>query len=1567
MEDAAIRLTRDELSDPTTAGRYEWWLGNGIGGYAGGTVSGVLTRRYHGLLIAPLRPPLGRTLLIAKADAVLIDGQTATPLHSNHWRGDRYAPDARDTIASFALDHTLPVWHHRVDDLEIEQRIWMDHGHNQTRVAYRWTGGRRDLPPRVRINVLASHRDHHAVSHAPAHRFEYEQLHNALRLHLADGEFVELGCETGRVSPDRTWIENFHLTLERERGLEDTDHHLRVAVVELPLRADAWVGISLGLGGIDEPDLARSLARERSRLAALAAHTLPGVVDPPPWVRQLALAADTYLFDRRQGTAGRHRSVIAGLPWFGDWGRDTMIALPGLTLACGRPEAAREILEQFAGLISEGMLPNVFPGDGAQAEYNTVDAALWFVEAWRGYLEATDDEAALTRVYPALAGIIDAYRDGTRYGIGMDPADALLRAGVPGQQLTWMDARVDGVEVTPRQGKPVEINALWFNAVCCMADFADRLGEDAASYRRLATRVELGFRRFHRGGGAGLHDVLDGPNGNDSSIRPNQIFALSLPHSPLADEKQRRAVLSECRCRLLTPYGLRSLAPGDPAYRGRYLGGVAERDGSYHQGPVWGWLLGHFVLAEYAVERDAQRARRRLATMAEQLHRAGLGHISEIFDGDPPHRPRGAPAQAWSLACTLEAWWRIGRAPRGAPETRPGRDAERVRLERRRNGEEDWDLWGPYLSERAWGTVREDYSAHGTAWEYFDHDQARSRAYRWNEDGLGGICDLDQRLCFALALWNGRDPILKERAFGLTGNQGNRGEDVKEYYFYRDATPSHSYLRYLYKYPQAAFPYQRLVDANAHRGRDEAAFNLLDSGVFDGGRYWDIDVQYAKAAPDRIHIRIEAHNQGTEPAVIDMVPTLWFRNTWSWGDGAADRPLIGAGDAPDGAAWHVTAAHDGLGSYHLYGRQRATMLFTENDSNTARLWQLAGAPRYVKDAFHRRIVDGQADAVNPAQRGSKFAAWSRSPVAPGGRVRMELVLSRAPLATPFADAEETFEARRSETDAFYAGLLPEADPEDATIVRQALAGMIWTKQFFHYAVARWLDGDAHAPPAGRRFGRNRHWRHLEAHDIISMPDKWEYPWFAAWDLAYHCATLALVDVDFAKRQIELMLSERYLHPNGQIPAYEWAFGDVNPPVHAMGALKVFRAERVQRGSGDLGYLKRVFNKLLLNFAWWINRKDPWGHNLFEGGFLGLDNISVYDRSRPLPDGFSLKQADATGWMAMFALNLTVMALELCTEDPDYQDMAVQCYQQFLAIAEAIAGGEHGDGHSLWDRDAGFFKDLLLLPDGSARHVDVYSWVGLIPLFATEVIDRRLLDAAPRFRAMLHETKGGLFRGSYVCACPDWENRHGEHLLALVDHSMLPRILKRLLDEDQFLSPHGVRGLSKAHATHRDLGVLPGIGHAWIEYVPGESDTGLFGGNSNWRGPVWLPTNYSLVQAIEKFHRFLGPGFSVEAPCLGGQRVNLKEIANLLSARLVRLYRRDAEDAVPALRRDSAFQNDPAWRELCFFYEYFHGETGQGLGAAHQTGWTGLLANLVMRRYRRDITPWRHAEQDAAPD
>ncbi len=878
---------------------------------------------------------------------------------------------------------------------------------------------------------------------------------------------------------------------------------------------------------------------------------------------------------------------------------------------------------------------------------------------------------------------------------------------------------------------------------------------------------------------------------------------------------------------------------------------------------------------------------------------------------------------------------------------------ELARLEAARTGREPWRLWGPYLSERAWGTVREDYSAEGSAWEHFDFAQAASRVFRWSEDGIAGICDAEQRLIFALSLWNGVDPILKERLFGLSGNQGNHGEDVKECYFHLDATPSHSWLRHRYKYPQRPFPYDWLIAENARRSRADPPVSVLESSAFADDRYWDIEVRYAKAGPEHLLIRLFATNRGPEPATIWLLPTLWFRNTWAWGDAGETRPSLKEIPAPKDSVWAVRADHPGLGTYYLYGRREAERLFTDNESNRERLWGVPNASPYTKDAFDRYLVQGERTAVNPEQVGTKLAAVHRLAVDPGETVMTGLVLSRQPLEAPFARWEATLSQRQSEATVFYDELLPNASAEDHRILRQALAGLIWSQQFYHVDVARWLDGDGHAPPAGRRQGRNHHWRHLRLKSVICMPDKWEYPWFAAWDLAFHAAALALVDVDLAKAQVELLLNERALHPNGLIPAYEWAFGDANPPIHAAAALKVYRAERVQRGREDRGFLKRVLHKLLLHYAWWINRKDQEGHNVFEGGFLGLDNVSVLDRSRPLPPGFSLKQADATGWMAMFALNLTLIALEIAVDDPDHEDIAIQCYLEFLHIASGIAGHNDG-GLSLWDEADGFYKDLLVSPDGQHRRIDVFSWVGIIPLFACEVLDQRLLRAAPRFAAVLAEHGGGGFDGHVVCACPEHENARGEHLLALADPDKLARVLARVLDEAQLLARYGVRSVSQWHATHQDLGELPGIGRAHIAYQPGESDSGMFGGNSNWRGPIWLPTNYLLIQSVEKYYRYLGESLAVAAPCLGGRAITLREVANLLSERLVDLFRRGPDGLIPAYPPDSPLQHDPHWQDLHLYHEYFDGESGQGLGAAHQTGWTALIANLVFRRYRQDI-------------
>jgi hypothetical protein len=884
--------------------------------------------------------------------------------------------------------------------------------------------------------------------------------------------------------------------------------------------------------------------------------------------------------------------------------------------------------------------------------------------------------------------------------------------------------------------------------------------------------------------------------------------------------------------------------------------------------------------------------------------------------------------------------------------------AETQRLNDDNKGKADWKLWGPYLAERAWGTVREDYSAKGKAWDYFPHEHSHSRAYRWNEDGMGGISDIEQRLCLAPAFHNGRDPILKERAFGLTGKQGNHGEDVKEIYFYQDASPTHSYLQYRYIYPQQAFPYQRLISENQNRSRHEPGFNLVDTGLLEQG-YWDISVEYAKQTPEHIYGRITVKNCGHQREKLLVIPQLWFRNTWSWGDTDA-RP--GLQSLPDQSCSCVKATHESLGSYYFYTKDNVNELFTENDSNKQLLWQEANETPYVKDAFHRYLIQGEEETVNTAQRGTKMAYVHELTLEPQQQQSIEICLVNEPLTEPFKDTELLWRQRQKETSEFYQALLPDAEAEDHQIMRQALAGMIWTKQFFHFNVERWIKGDQVSPPETRRTGRNAQWQHMQAADIISMPDCWEYPWFAAWDLAFQAATLSLIDIQFAKSQISLMVSDRYLHPNGQIPAYEWSFSDVNPPVHAMGALKVFRAERIQTGKADTDFLEQVFHKLLLNYAWWINRKDAEGHNLFEGGFLGLDNISVYNRSEPLPHGYTLKQADASGWMAMFALNMTVMALEINLVNPDYEDIAIQCYKQFMAIAHSMSGADDA-GVSLWDFDDGFYKDLLITPEQQTHRIDVYSWVGLIPLFATEVVDQRMLNKAPRFRALLKQHRKGQFRGNYICACPEWQNDRGEHLLAVVDHSQLPRILQRLLNEDEFLSSYGIRSISKYHETHKDLGHLPGIGYCWIEYIPGESNSAMFGGNSNWRGPVWLPTNYALIQALEKYHRFLGENFTVPVPCLDNKKLNLQDIANLISERLVNLYRKDDQQSTPAMRKKyypihEVLDTQP----LYSFYEYFHAETGEGLGAAHQTGWTGLLANLIMRKYRRHIPPFWIGEQ-----
>jgi hypothetical protein len=872
---------------------------------------------------------------------------------------------------------------------------------------------------------------------------------------------------------------------------------------------------------------------------------------------------------------------------------------------------------------------------------------------------------------------------------------------------------------------------------------------------------------------------------------------------------------------------------------------------------------------------------------------------------------------------------------------------EQARLAEARERRAHWRRWGPYLAERQWGTVREDYSPHGTAWDYFPHDHARSRAYRWGEDGLLGISDNHQRLCFALALWNGRDPILKERMFGLSGTEGNHGEDVKEYYFYLDSTPTHSYLKALYKYPQGAFPYAELVDENRRRGRHQPEYELIDTGAFDQDRYFDVQVEYAKAAPDDILIRISVTNRGPEPAALDVLPTLWFRNTWSWEEGSA-RPSLRAAGPGRGAAV-IEAEHPTLGRRWLHAEGAPELLFTENETNSARLFGAPGPGPYVKDGIGEYVVNGRAGAVNPARTGTKAAARYRLAVPPGQTVTLRLRLCDAPRpGTAFDGAFERIVAQRvREADEFYATVVPPDLSDDArNVMRQALAGLLWSKQFFHYYVRRWLAGDPAlpAPPPGRREGRNREWLHLYNEDVISMPDTWEYPWYAAWDLAFHTIPLALVDPDLAKDQLVLFLREWYMHPSGQIPAYEWALGDVNPPVHAWAALRVYRIERKLRGRGDREFLEKVFHKLLLNFTWWVNRKDAEGKNIFQGGFLGLDNIGVFDRSAPLPTGGHLEQSDGTSWMAMYSLNMLAIALELARDNPAYEDVASKFFEHFVYIAHA-SHDLGGEGINLWDEEDGFYYDVLHT-DGAHRQLKVRSMVGLIPLFAVETLEPQIVEALPGFARRMQW---------FIDNHPQFREHVAEsagprgvrRMLSLVSREQLPRVLAAMLDEGEFLSPHGVRALSAVHRERPFLVVVDGIVHR-VDYEPAESSSGLFGGNSNWRGPVWFPVNYLLIEALQKFHHFLGDSLKVPCPTATGPMLNLWDVAADLSRRLSHIFLRGADGRRPVYGGTERFQQDPHWRDLILFYEYFHGDNGAGIGAAHQTGWTALVAKLLQQ-------------------
>jgi hypothetical protein len=874
-------------------------------------------------------------------------------------------------------------------------------------------------------------------------------------------------------------------------------------------------------------------------------------------------------------------------------------------------------------------------------------------------------------------------------------------------------------------------------------------------------------------------------------------------------------------------------------------------------------------------------------------------------------------------------------------------NAEKQRLVEDRLGHQQWKKWGPYLSERQWGTVREDYSANGAAWDYLPHDQARSRAYRWGEDGIAGLSDDEQRLCLALALWNGHDPILKERLFGLTNGEGNHGEDVKELYYYLDATPTHSYLRMLYKYPQREFPYTQLIEENHRRGKDQLEFELLDTGIFDDDRYFDVFVEYAKVEPDDLLMEVVVHNRGAEAAVIHVLPHLWFRNTWSWKPGSHKPQLTADGPGT------IKALQPDLGQYFLHLDGAPQVLFCDNETNVARLYGVNGAKGYYKDAIHECVVHGTRDAVNPAQEGTKGAAHYTATVPAQGTFRVRARLTSAATTTPFERFDALLDQRRREADAFYADLQAGiADADARNVQRQALAGMIWTKQFYYYDVPEWLRGDPTqpAPAPARRHGRNADWKHLNNADVISMPDKWEYPWYAAWDLAFHCLAFALVDAEFAKRQLVLLTREWFMHPNGQLPAYEWAFGDVNPPVHAWATWRVFQMDRKKRGDcGDLAFLERVFHKLMLNFTWWVNRKDAQGRNIFQGGFLGLDNIGVFDRSAPLPTGGFLNQADGTSWMAMYCLNLMRIALELALHNSVYEDVATKFFEHFLHIAEAMTAiGGNGSGVGLWDEEDQFYYDELNLPGGDMIKLKVRSMVGLVPLFAVETLEPELLDRLPDFKRRLTWVLNHRPQLARLVSRWDEPGRGERRLLSLLRGHRMKRLLRRLLDETEFLSDYGVRALSQQHRDQPYICWAGGTAHT-VRYQPGESDSDLFGGNSNWRGPIWFPVNYLIIESLQKFHHYYGDDFKVECPTGSGQLVTIEAVANELVRRLTRLFLQDEHGRRPALASHPKLHGDPHFRDHILFYEYFHGDTGRGLGASHQTGWTGLVAKLLQPR------------------
>jgi len=872
---------------------------------------------------------------------------------------------------------------------------------------------------------------------------------------------------------------------------------------------------------------------------------------------------------------------------------------------------------------------------------------------------------------------------------------------------------------------------------------------------------------------------------------------------------------------------------------------------------------------------------------------------------------------------------------------------ESAKLEEARTAKTPWRKWGPYLSERQWGTVREDYSQDGNAWDYFTHDQARSRAYHWGEDGLAGISDDKQLLCFALALWNGKDPILKERMFGLTNSEANHGEDVKEYYFYLDSTPTHSYMKYLYKYPQAEFPYGNLIETNKGRNRGDMEYELLDTGVFNGDRYFDVFVEVAKQSPEDLLIQISVSNRGPEAAKIDVLPTLWFRNIWTWWPGTP-KPSLKQVSGQKGTQ-AVAASHADLGERYLYCEGDVPLLFTENETNNEGLFGTPNASRYVKDGINSYVVQGNHNAVNPEKTGTKSSAHYQLNVPAGKTATIRLRLSDlapAAMGDPFKNFDEIMQTRHREADEFYNSITPErVTTDEALVMRQALAGMLWSKQYFFFDVDLWLTEHGVDPmkPTGR-FMRNSEWFHMVNQHIISMPDKWEYPWYAAWDLAFHTIALSTVDPDFAKEQLDLMLQTFFLHPTGQIPAYEWNFSDVNPPVHAWATIFLYRTEQALRGQGDLDFLRRSFAKLSLNFSWWVNRKDRFGKNLFEGGFLGLDNIGVFDRSAPLPTGGSLEQADGTAWVSMFSQNMFEIAIELAAHDPMYEDMALKFAEHFIWIARAMnQTGPEG----MWDEEDGFYYDVLRLPDGSARRLRVRSMVGLLPLCATTVIEPWQRERCPRVLEILRERYRRMpeLRESMHATGPGHFGYGERGMAALVNENRLRRILTRMLDENEFLSPYGIRALSRYHDEHPFVVHVEGQEYR-VNYLPAESDTGMFGGNSNWRGPIWMPVNALLIRAMLSFYLYYGDNFKIECPTGSGKLMNLFEVAHEISNRLEGIFLRDKSGRRPVFGGTEKFQTDPLWKDNILFYEYFHGDNGAGLGASHQTGWTGVVAKLI---------------------